>query len=472
AVVEDPLDLARLGGPRLGGAHIARKLLTMVGLGDLAAAAVTYGADPLAADFVAVLSAQSGRDLAPFVRQWTTAPRAVDYRLEVASRRVAGTPAHETTVRVTARPPAGRLPDGLAAEAPALEPVPVAIRLRGGGEERVTLEAPEAAAFSLRTSRPFAAVEVDPDRVTEDRWREDNRLPPRWRVLVTEFSATLDIREGELSLAAALRAQRGRERRPVYGLRAFRDQESAGLTASVGLALPPWPRDWRHGVTLAITGERLDPDFGPEESDARWITEVTAGYGFDSRRDRRHPLSGGTAGVTLTLSDAALGSDADYLIVRGRLTRYLRVGPRQALALRAEVGETLDGQPPFGKGLLLGGFDGLRAYPTDAFSGRSLSLGSVEYRFPVVRDLDQWVAGLIGFGGLSAVVGVEAGQASDDHNPFRWSEYRTGLNVGLRFAVRIFGVSPVLWSLDAAMPLDGGPQPGDTRYYISASQTF
>lgn len=464
-LVEDPMDLNRLDAPRLGGAHIVRKLRALVGRGDLSAAAVTYGADPAGTDFVAVLSAQAGRDLAPFVQQWTTAPRAADYGVEVARG------PRETTVRVTARPPASP-PPGFEAAVPAEEPVPVVVSFRGGGEERVVLEAPEVAAFRLRSERPVRSVEVDPDVVTEDRWREDNRVPPRWRVLLNEFSITVDIREAEVSFALGGTAQRRREGGPVYGLRGFRDQQSAGVTASVGFDLPRWSSEVRHGFNASLSGERLDRGFGEAEADARWITEVGASYSLDSRHDVRNPLTGMTAGVSIRMSETALASDADYVIAEARATRYVRVGPGQALAFRAEVGETLDGRPPFGKGLLLGGFDRLRAYAEDAFSGRSLSLGSVEYRFPLIRDLDQWVAGLIGFGGLSAVVGVEAGQVSDDRNPFRWDEYRTGVNVGLRFAVRIFGVSPVLWSLDAAMPLDGGPEPGDTRYYISASQSF
>jgi hypothetical protein len=74
--------------------------------------------------------------------------------------------------------------------------------------------------------------------------------------------------------------------------------------------------------------------------------------------------------------------------------------------------------------------------------------------------------------GLTGVVGLEAGQTSPGPDPFRWSRFRTGLNVGLRFNVRVFGVSPVLWSVDAAVPLEHGPQWADTQVYLSASQSF
>ncbi len=470
--IEDPTDLARLDAPRLGGARIVQKLEALVGAEALVAAAVAYGRAPGAADFVSVLSATSGRDLAPFVREWTVAPRAADYGVDTSgSRVVAREPrTYETPIRVHARVAKTAPAAGLVGVVPVREAVPVAITFRGGEETETVLVSPVEAAITLRSERPVRVVEVDPGLVTEDPWRADNREPPRWRVLLREFSVSFDIRGGDLRATAGLSAQRGRG--PTFGLRGFTDQTSTGVEASATFALDEWAEGVRQGLSVGLTGERLDRSFGPGVDDARWISELTAGYELDSRRDLRNPLSGATAGLTLRVSDGVLGSDAEYVIARARTTRYIRVGPNQALAFRAEVGETLDGRPPFGKGLLLGGFDGLRAYPQDAFSGRSLSLGSVEYRTPLVRDLDQWVAGLVGFGGLSAAVGVEAGQASPDRNPFRPSDYKTGVTLGFRFAVRIFGVSPVLWSLDAAMPLAGGPQPDETRVYISASQSF
>jgi hypothetical protein len=472
-LVEEPGDLARVSAPGLNGARVARKLAAMVPLEALDETARAYGAAPAGTDFVALLSKAAGRDLAPHLAQWTTAPRAVDYGVaEVARRRTAGPEPHETTVRLRARTPAGTPPAGLEPAASALEPVPVALSFRGGARVEVVEPRAGEATLTLRSPRRVGAVEVDPEGVTEDRWRADNREPPPWRLLLTQFGVSVDIRQGEVEAEVGGTAQRGVGRGPVLGASAFRDQESYGIQLSAAAGLGEWPRGAGHGASVGVSFERLDPSFGPVRTDVSRIVEVQAGYGVDTRRDTRFPLTGGTAGVALTWSDDAFGSEADYLLGSVEATRLFRVGPNQVIGVRAEVGQTLDGRPPFGKGLLLGGFEGLRAYPEEAFSGRSRSLGSLEYRFPLARDLDQWVAGLIGLGALTGVVGIEAGQASPDHNPFRWDGFRTGVNVGLRFAVRIFGVSPVLWSLDAGMPLDHGPQPGDTQLYISASQSF
>ncbi len=379
---------------------------------------------------------------------------------------------YETTIRLRAGPPPEKPPDGLLPEVPAAEAVPVSIRFRGGAETRLVAVGTAGEAWTLRSVQPVKLVEADPEGVTEDRWRADNRVPRRWRYLLTELSASLDIREGELEVSAAGTASLVHGSGPVFGLRIFRDQESSGLSGSVGYGLGEWPPGGRHSIGLTGTYERLNPEFGRTGASQRTINTLAVGYGFDSRFDSRNPLSGLTAGIGLTWSDAVIGSDADYLLAAARATTYVRVAPNQALAFRAEVGETLDGDPPFGKGFLLGGAEGLRAYPKDRFSGKSLSLGSIEYRFPLVRDLDQPVLGLVNARGLSGVIGLEAGQTAADHNPFRLDRYHVGLNVGLRLALQLLGISPSLVAFDIAMPLDGGPDPQAVRLYLSASQTF
>jgi hypothetical protein len=474
-VVEDPADLGRLGAPALPGWRIARKLDALVGPEAVAAGVAAYASDPGAADFAAAVSAAAGRDLAPFVAEWTGLPRAADYAIEVGpSRRVGeeGGGEYETTIRLRARPPDADPPDGLLREVPAAEAVPIGIGFRGNGGTRRVADSAMEETWTIRSERPVRVVEVDPEGVTEDRWRADNRVPRRWRYLLTRLSASLDITQGELEVRAAGRASRVYGGGPVFGASLFRDQESAGFSASVGYGLGEWPPGGRHSLGLTGSYERLDPGFGRVAATDRTITTVGLGYGFDSRFDSRHPLSGSTAGAGLTWSDTAIGSDVDYVLASVRGTTYLRVAPNQAVALRAEVGETLSGNAPFGKAFLLGGTGGLRAYPKDAFSGRSLSLGAIEYRFPIIRDLDQWVVGLLGARGVSGVVALEAGQTSSDRNPFRPRRYRAGVDVGLRLAVRILGVSPSLVAFDVAMPLDRGPDPGAVQVYVSASQTF
>lgn len=473
-VPEDPADLGRLDAPALPGWRIARKLEALVGADAVTAGAAAYAADPGAVDFPAAVSAASGRDVTPFVREWTVAPRAVDYAIEVGpSRRVAGENGreYETTIRLSARPPEATPPNGLLPDVPAAEAVPVGIGFRRDEGTRRLAEATTGETWTIRSPRPVRVAEVDPEEVTEDRWRADNRIPRRWRFLLTQLSVSLDIRQGEVEFGASGSVSRVYGG-PVFGASLFRDQESAGFSASVGYGLGEWPPGGRHSVSLSGSYERLDPGFGGATETDRTITTLGLGYSVDSRFDSRNPLSGATAGARLTWSGGAIGSDADYLLASVRGTAYLRIAPNQVVALRADVGETISGNAPFSKGFLLGGAEGLRAYPKDAFSGRSLSLGAIEYRFPVVRDLDQWVVGLVSARGLYGVVALEAGQTSGDSNPFRLGRYRTGVDVGLRLAVRILGVSPSLAALDVAMPLDREPDPGRVQIYISASQTF
>ncbi|HWP34658.1 MAG TPA: BamA/TamA family outer membrane protein, partial [Thermodesulfobacteriota bacterium] len=378
---------------------------------------------------------------------------------------------HETTIRVRAGLPPEPPPGGLLPAVPAREALPVRVRFRGGGERWLAAESVVDRSWTLRSVRPVASVEADPDRVTEDRWRADNRVPAPWRFLLTQFSASVELRRGEVELEAAGSLSRRYGPGAVLGAAVFRDQESAGTSLSLGYGAPR-ASGGRHGVGLTGTFERLDPGFGPSVGPERQIVTLALGYGLDTRTDSRHPLSGSTAGIGLTWSDDAIGSDADYLLGSARATTYLRVAPGRALALRGEAGETLAGTAPFGKGFLLGGAEGLRAFPKDAFSGRSYSLGSVEYRFPLVRDVDRAVVGLVTAHGLSGVVGVEAGQTSADRNPFRPGRYRVGLNVGLRLSVRLLGVSPVLWAFDAAVPIDRRRELDAVQLYLSASHTF
>jgi len=162
----------------------------------------------------------------------------------------------------------------------------------------------------------------------------------------------------------------------------------------------------------------------------------------------------------------AHGNDA---FVRSALEydRYIELGQGHKLALRLKGG---GGHPKDKYLFYLGSDRELRGYRYKSIQGSAMMLGSAEYRFPVLRDLDVRLPWNVAT--LDAVQGVaffDAGSAWYAH--FNENGFRKDVGLGLRFYFNVAGAAERLGlRIDVATPLDGEDK--DTRIWVGLNHAF
>lgn len=253
--------------------------------------------------------------------------------------------------------------------------------------------------------------------------------------------------------------------RGVAGFPAGTTERATGGAASLTF---PWGSA-RRSLNFSVGYEAtwlepvvVAPDDAPE---AGLATELQFGFGFSSVEHPAEAISN-EDGVTLQIGTRfgapSLGSDFAYAALDVTSGAFVRLpwAKHHVLALIGRVGV---GQGDLGKRRLFslggptlrdplldllytGAFLGtasLRGYEPGAFSGSSLALGTVEYRFPIWRaDAGLWTLPLYA-GQLSGAFFAEAGDAFDglgtrSLHPAAGAELRWNVAVGvLGGAVRL-----------------------------------
>lgn len=121
--------------------------------------------------------------------------------------------------------------------------------------------------------------------------------------------------------------------------------------------------------------------------------------------------------IELDRAAHGMGGDFDYVRAIADLRGVVRLSPATSLALRGVVGHTPDGSLPKQKEFTLGGPDGLRAHPLDAFRGNRAALAQAEY------DVSLWRVKSNSFGGgLHALAFTDVGSA--------WNNRGSGYDLG------------------------------------------
>ncbi len=162
----------------------------------------------------------------------------------------------------------------------------------------------------------------------------------------------------------------------------------------------------------------------------------------------------------------AHGEDA---FVRSMLEydRYIELWTGHKLALRLKGGA---GHPKNKYLFYLGSDRELRGYRYKSIQGSAMILGSAEYRFPVLRDLDVRLPWNVAT--LDAVQGVaffDAGSAW--YTAFNENGFRKDVGLGLRIYFNVAGAAERLAvRIDVARPLDGEDK--DTRVWVGINHAF
>ena len=118
----------------------------------------------------------------------------------------------------------------------------------------------------------------------------------------------------------------------------------------------------------------------------------------------------------------------------------------------------------------IGGIDGLRGYARKSIQGANAFISNIEYRFPLMEDLDlHFFDNVIGLDQIEGVVFFDAGQAWYTH--FDEVDFKKDVGLGLRLKMNIGSfLEKVVFRLDIAEALHESKE--DTQFWFGIHHAF
>lgn len=198
------------------------------------------------------------------------------------------------------------------------------------------------------------------------------------------------------------------------------------------------------------------------------VAKISPAVTLDYRDNVVDPKRGSFHTISVDLAGAYLGSQASFVKSSLETKWFFEWPPQTTLALGARLGLAT----PYGNSNSLpsqerfyaGGSTTIRGYPQDKvgpldkngnpFGGNALTVGNLEWRFPIWR----W---------LSGVAFVDTGALTEDVGNLRLSAFKTGVGGGLRITTPI---GPVRF--DAGYALNPIENTGRWQFYIAIGHAF
>lgn len=437
--------------------------------------------------FREVVQETTTRDLDWFYRQWLSVNPSTDYAIAsiTQERRPDG---YHTTLRLTK--------DGEGIE-------PLAIRLRQRhGPPLVTTWLSYERAFqeTFVTPSPVTSVQLDPDHKTSDLQRYNDRRPPAIKFILEKFpGVSYDFQTKNLSYDFSTYFQRLYDDRNILRLTYAKDETSTSATLAFGhsyewrLFLAGLPQSVTVGLSYSKQSVGLFPDsfstpftaihlthtLSPRTAPRKSSPDQAPAPRSDSPliySDQIQRLVFGAvpySSLTTTFAQKIFGSEhPQALRLRLDLRRQWSFSRAHELAGRAVLGESF-GTFREERRFQLGGSVGMRGYSPSALYGESMTLGSIEYRYPLIHEMDVNIGGLAVLRRLQAAVFTDAGMVSSHRNLVKFSQYLTDAGAGLRLALDVLGLYPVVMRIDVAFPINTPlPDEQNLHFYFTAGQPF
>lgn len=421
------------------------------------------------------------------------------------------------------------------------EPVEVLAVEEGGAQKLLLWPMDEIThTFTWSGARPLSRVKVDPQEDTYERIRGiaddlkfDNESPARWRVVFDGFTASAS--SNGLTFATSGSGRRQHDRRNLFfvglslasGLNLAVEEDGAARGLRVddfaGLQF-----GYRYGFGFGLDADRLTGSLLGSAFGARLGTRIldtngdavfdsvtppavlgrlSASLGYSDRLSFLTPWKGRNAVVSLSyslgvpqrtdLSGLSFGGEELQLLdtcaptrgvcqslsVFSNASRLFSLDGGRVLGVRANA-SLLFGNP-LGQSLIdLGGDSGLKGYPLNVIEGRGRAFGTVEYRHPLLANLDVNLLDVNRLRSVTAVMwmdaatlaGREAIFGDSVRSLFGAGSVFADAGFGLRLIGDHLGIDPALLSFDVAFPLvgsqlTGGPFPA-VQFYVGFDQNF
>ncbi len=205
--------------------------------------------------------------------------------------------------------------------------------------------------------------------------------------------------------------------------------------------------DWRWRLRYKSEFIEILPIEGVVPERGGQTNSLTPTIIYDTRDDPASPSDGWYGSLQAEMAGRFLGGDTDYTKYTLDLRHYIDTGEDTVVALRA-MGGIADTELPEYEKFLLGGAQTLRGYDLFEFSGDTMLLFNLEYRWNVTEN-----AQLVLFG--------DAGYAWELDQTIDFGDIKMGYGVGLRIDTPIGPVS-----------LDYGIGEVGAQTYFSIGHTF
>jgi len=315
----------------------------------------------------------------------------------------------------------------------------------------------------VRTRTPVDKVELDPrQRLIERDLGEnidphrDNRNFDEWKFLVQGFSLAFSSAEGRLQATVVSFLQPKYDLTHLISLEPYFLANRAGVFAGYfhffGDKVRPNRR--RFNIFTSLRAEWL---MGNDENPDGLGLQLAVGFGDANQLSKINPGKSHNLYASLAASMAWLGGAPDWSgALRLGYSRVETAAEGHRLGFRLEAA-TVVGQPREQQEWVLGGVTGVRAFDPLAQTGRHRLLLQAEWRHRLTRDV------IMNFGQLGFVTRIDgvlhfdAAMLSSKYEDFFSQEsVYLGVGYGFRFFYLLFGMNPMLITVDFAVPVFAG----------------
>lgn len=162
----------------------------------------------------------------------------------------------------------------------------------------------------------------------------------------------------------------------------------------------------------------------------------------------------------------------DYLKAILDFNKSYRVAHMTTLAFRVMGGYSI-GELPLQKKYYLGGMNLLRGYFDREFIGDKVLCGSVEFRFPIIKEIPmQYYSVIMKFTRLEGAVFSDFGSTYLAEEDIYLNYFKFGAGAGLRLIVDFGGMLTEALRLDVAVPVRRDITPWNVNYYLTIGYPF
>jgi hypothetical protein len=315
--------------------------------------------------------------------------------------------------------------------------------------------------IEVESEKAVDSVELDPEKITSDPDRFNNRLPHRWKVLLDRFRISYDFQSHQLEFDIGASTTRIYDDHHFFVFNVFHKEEVDGANLEYGYNFGRYDGEDKplHALSTKLIFEKLSEKFAATAKTDEYINAVGLSYRYDTYR------------ASVEYADKFLNGDYSYFKGLLDLRKEIRIANKHSIAGRALIGQS-EGNLPEHTKFLLGGIQGMRGYTKADYKGNNISLFSLEYRFPIIYDHDLNLLSLIIVHAAQGAIFADAGMVSDKRDTFRFKDYKTDVGTGLRFHVDLFGIYPGIGRIDFAIPIGETEKSRNVHVYLSIGQSF
>ena len=390
----------------------------------------------------------ANQDLYEFYHQWLVVNPSIDFIIKSVKKRLVDGK-HKTEITVEK-------------DNGGVEPVDIKIEYKGKTSDAYQWDAKDKEKkIEIESEKAVDSVELDPEKITSDPDRFNNRLPHRWKVLLDRFRISYDFQSHQLEFDIGASTTRIYDDHHFFVFNVFHKEEVDGANLEYGYNFGGYNGEDKplHTLSTKLIFEKLSEKFAATAKTDEYINAIGLSYRYDTYR------------ASVEYADKFLNGDYSYFKGLLDLRKEIRIANKHSIAGRALIGQS-EGDLPEHTKFLLGGIQGMRGYTKVDYKGNNISLFSLEYRFPIIYDHDLNLLSLIIVHAAQGAIFADAGMVSDNRNTFKFKDYKTDIGTGLRFHVDLFGIYPGIGRIDFAIPVGETEKSRNVHVYLSIGQSF